>query len=94
MIGISEDTFWKQTPYKTKLHMQAFQERWKMQHNHDAWMMWHGALLSIPVKGKPTPLKNFLVTDDKKEVKLIDESAILTRFKRYNERVVDNGESS
>lgn len=58
-------------------------------------MMYHGAILSIPNKKSLPKLSEFLIdtSKPKKEVKGIDESAILARFKSYN-KWVKNGTGS
>jgi hypothetical protein len=49
-----------------------------------SWLMWHGALL--PKLKKMPELKEFL-SSNKKQVKKIDEVAILARLKAYQKRV-------
>jgi hypothetical protein len=64
--------------------------RQRHQHNHDAWMMYHGAALSQPLKKRP-PLDAYLVAG-KKTVKPIDEAAIMSQLKAY-QGMLDNGDN-
>ena len=57
-------------------------------HNHDAWMMYHNALLSRTARKIP-PLKKYLYNATK-DVQAIDETAIIERMKAHNLKVESN----
>ncbi len=70
------------TPWQFSLYLEGYNERRENEHNKDAWMMYHGALLTR-VK-EPPKLEKFLL--GRKPVKGIDEDAILAAFRSYQDR--------
>lgn len=87
MIGISPDVFWTMTPWQFHLCIGASIEKYRQEHEHSVWLIWHSEALARTKK--LPPLKDLLKTveDDKKEVPKVDEAAIIGRFKAYNDRL-------
>jgi hypothetical protein len=80
------------TPWQLSQIVKAYIEKKEEDHDHDAWIMWHGAILP---KLKTMPdLKDFLSSAKKKQVQKIDEHAILARLKAYQKRVEQECQSS
>lgn len=69
------------TPWQLTLAFRAYIRRKEAQHDHDAFMMYHGAVLAR-VKRMP-PFKNYLSASLKKPKKGIDERDIIGRLKAY-----------
>ena len=59
----------------------------EIEHDHKAWVMWHGVALQR-MKKMP-PLKDYMAGN--KPVQGIDENAIMARLRAYQKRV-ENGE--
>lgn len=72
------------TPFQFKCCVEAYADAQISKHNQKVWFMWHGAALAR-VKEMPSIKKFF--TSDKKQVKHIDETAIIARMKAYNQRL-------
>lgn len=62
--------------------LKAYKDKREEDHDHAAWIMYHGALLAR-MKTMP-PLKQFL--SGKKPVKILDETAIMAHLKAYQKR--------
>lgn len=75
------------TPWLFAQTLKGFEIDLERRHNHDAWMMWHGAQLSNADPAKFPPLDRYRTITTKKQVQGIDETAILTRLKAYNLRL-------
>ena len=78
------------TPCQFYTIFKTFSKTKEEEHDHSAWIMWHGALL--PKLKKMPELKIFL-SSDKKQVKRIDEVAIMARLKAYQKRVKEECQS-
>jgi hypothetical protein len=89
MIGVDPQVFWGLTPWQFSLCVEAYSKKQEQEHDHKAWLMWHGAVLGR-VQKMP-PLSDF--TSGKKNVKRIDEHAIIARLKAYQKRA-SSGTSS
>jgi hypothetical protein len=73
------------TPWQTQQAQIAYGLALEQEHDRQAWMMWHGAVLSKDGV-KPPPLKEFY-TGFKKAVKAIDEDDIKRRLFIYNDKL-------
>jgi hypothetical protein len=80
---MSPELFWDITPWQYRVAAESFDKRWEANHNHDAWLMWHGAALNRTSKKFP-PLNDFMA--GKKPVQGINENAIMTRLRQYKAR--------
>lgn len=83
-MGIAPSEFWRMTPWQLGVLYTKYAERLDSKHDHDAWMMYHGAVLTR-VKKVP-PLKNYLAAAFKKPKKGIDENDIKARMRAHNRR--------
>lgn len=90
IIGLSPEDFWNLTPWLFHLCLESSREKFRQDHEHAVWLMWHGEALQR-VKKMP-PMKDLLASaappdDDKKQVPKIDEAVIIGRLKAYNSRL-------
>lgn len=81
-IGITITEFWTITPHQLAVAERAYAQKFEVEYNIAAVMMYNNALLSRTQKRLPH-LKTFLYQGNK-GVKGIDEAAIMERFKAYN----------
>ena len=80
------------TPWQFKVCVNAYSKKEENDHDHAAWIMYHGAALTR-VKKMPE-LKQFLSSAKVQTPSQgINERAILERLKAYSKRV-KNGETS
>lgn len=92
IIGLSLDDFFKMTPWQFKVCVNGYAKKKENDHDHAAWIMYHGAALTR-VKKLPE-LKQFLSSAKVQTTSQgINERAILERLKAYSKRV-KNGETS
>jgi len=75
------------TPYQLKLCLDSYEDKIKADHENDLWIMWHSAALAR-CRDMPT-LRHFLGKE--KEVKGVDEHAIMARLKAYSSRYKTEG---
>jgi hypothetical protein len=68
------------TPWQTNICLGAFFDEKKRQRDHDAWLMWHGAVLQRIQK--IPPLDDFLL-EKKPTLKTDKERAIVEWFRTY-----------
>ena len=86
--GISPEVFWSLTPWQLSVCLGAYSEKLEQEHDHNVWIMWHGAVLHRV--NKLPPMTDFL--SGKKTSKGIDERAIMARLRAYQNAVgVKNG---
>ena len=83
-IGITPDIFWLMTPWQFGVCCKAYNEKSEFRHNQDAYMMWNNAMLSRWGGKKKFPSLDQFTTGSKKQVKAIDEAAIINALKFHN----------
>jgi hypothetical protein len=88
MVGIKPAEFWDLTPWQFRCCLEAYGEMTEHRHNREVWLAWHQVAFA---RCKKMPdLKTLL---SKKEMKGIDEAAIIARLKAYQQRVDNDNRS-
>lgn len=81
-LGITAQDFFSMTPWQFKQAIIGFEIKSKREFEHERWLTWHA--VALPRMKKMLSLDEFI--GRKKPVQGVDESAIMTRLKKYSQR--------